>query len=286
MIADYLIAQYIPDLFRHETRNVGIIVRRENETAARFFGEIEAPAGLSMDGRKLRAFEYPDVYRQWVDYWRSQLRREAGFDSLCDDPRGSFIVRRGGQVSDTEGDPIADVVNFLYSLIVSEGGFAEAIGAIETESRAEESLKDAVGDELDRANVLVRPNEEPGLVRYPVRARVQVLGNLPEPHVPSFVQDNGLLFVMETVDFTSREKDRAKDHAAFASYMFEDIRRAHPDRAHPIAVIRLRPEDREFGPVRYGIAILRQEAVDVVNWLDDTERAAFLADRVRVAMAQ
>jgi hypothetical protein len=100
------------------------------------------------------------------------------------------------------------------------------------------------------------------------------------------VQENGQLFVMETVDFTPRDKDRAKDHAAFASYMFEDIRQTHLDRAQPIALIRVRPEDQEYEPVRYGLAILRHEAARVVNWLDDAQRAAFIDDRIRVALAQ
>lgn len=284
MSASYVIAQYVADVFRGEPRNVGVAVQRGGEVSARFFGEGVEGEATVIDGRRLRGFEYPDVYRQWVTYWRKQLTVTGDLAGMAEGSGGNYVIRPGGEVTDTGDDPIEDVANYLYSLLISEGGLAEAMGAVAIPERAEAALKRLVGDEFERANILARPDEDLVLVPHPVRVQFEVRGRLPEPHVPSFVQQNGRLYVMEPVDFTTRARDHARDHAAFASYMFDDIRAEQGGAFEAIALVRVRDEDREFETVRYGMAVLSEGADRLVDWFNDAERAAFVSERRRVAL--
>lgn len=284
--AKYLIAQYVEDVFRMEPKNVGVIVKRGDEVAARFLGE--SPGGM-IDGRRLRGLQYPDVYRQWVSYWRKQLADpQQGFDKLEVGDAGNYRLMQAGVVSDTKPDALPDVASYLYAVMVSEGGLAEALGnEVEAGEQPDVALRRSISDELASINILARgSDDELPLVPHPVRMQQPVPGTLQGfPHVPSFVQQNGLLFVMETVDFSIRDKERAKDHAGLASYMFEDLRVATKSKTQTIAVVRVREPDKEYESVRYGMAILQKEAQQVVNWYDDAQRKAFLQDRQRVAFA-
>jgi len=96
------------------------------------------------------------------------------------------------------------------------------------------------------------------------------------------VQKNGTLYVLETMDFTITQKKRSRDHAGWA-YMFRDIRDQRND-ADTIAVIRVRPEDKEVDDVRNGLALLGDEA-NIVDWLETKEREAFIKNRKTVAIS-
>ena len=52
-------AQYVPDPFRQEPRNVGVFGVRDDRIVARFYGEV---GNGTPDGRKLRMFARPDVF--------------------------------------------------------------------------------------------------------------------------------------------------------------------------------------------------------------------------------
>ena len=97
--AEFLRVQYLPDLFRDEPLNVGVVVRKEGELAAKFVGEME-PGEL--DGRKLRSFGNPSVYSQWVRYWRKVLATEGedALQELVETSGAHFRVVPGGEVTD------------------------------------------------------------------------------------------------------------------------------------------------------------------------------------------
>ena len=120
------------------------------------------------------------------------------------------------------------------------------------------------------------------LVPHPVRKGAIVQGQKTRHH-PSFVQENGKLFVMETVDFTTSQKRRPRDHAGYSAYMFRDIRDQHTN-ADAIAIVRVTEEDEATDDVSHGLQLLRNEA-DIVNWLDTGAQQTFIADRKRVASA-
>jgi hypothetical protein len=114
MVARYWIAQHVEDLFRNEPRNVGVFVRVGSSVAARFFGEVE---GGGIDGRKLKSLPYPDVYRQWVEYWRDQVA--SGREKFEQVSGSHYWVVEGGAVSDIDRDSADEVAAYLYSLLVS-----------------------------------------------------------------------------------------------------------------------------------------------------------------------
>lgn len=63
-------------------------------TFAKFLGEKE-PGDI--DGRKIRNFNFPDVYRQWIDYWRECI--DTGkMESLVESSGSHYRVIGGGEL--------------------------------------------------------------------------------------------------------------------------------------------------------------------------------------------
>ena len=285
--AEYLIAQYMEDVFRREVRNLGVFVRKEGQYAARFFGESEPG---TIDGRRIKSLAAPEVYRQWVEYWRGVLATEEDpFAELRRYPNANYPVIPGGELLDSSGDSVDDVANFLYAALVTEGGFAEAFGSANDEPGSASSTGPRLSQELETVfrdlNILAQQNNGLALVRHPVVSRPEVRGTTAEPHRPQFAQQNGRLYVMETVDFTERARDRARDHAGLASFIFNDLRSALKDDVVPIAIVRADVGVRGDEFVRYGMSMLNKTADEVVDWTDPEARARFVAARQQTALA-
>jgi butyrate kinase len=73
-----------------------------------------------------------------------------------------------------------------------------------------------------------------------------------------------------------------KQQAGLDAYMFIDLAKQYRDDLSPISVVKSRGEDEEDPLVRDALRILRGES-RVFNWLNDTERAQFIEERVKVA---
>ena len=275
MDAQYFVAQYIPDLFRNETRNVGVVVKTRHGFASHFVGEsIES---TQIDGRKLKAFNYPDVYRQWVEYWRDCVNRSS-LDELLKSSSGHYQIIQGGEVSDTGEDEPSKIATYLYSLLVSEGGFAEAVSPMEPAVTVEtSSLEDDVCRSLATLKLLA--NGQGTDLRHPVQKRVEIQG-ASLVHRPAFSQKNGRLHVMEIADLTVARKKSAIDHSGFAAYMFNDIKRqAASTECYTLA--RFNEEDLDLPDVNYAYKLLENES-DVINWLDDVRRRDFVSELQRI----
>jgi hypothetical protein len=114
----YFIVQHVANLFRREPRNVGVIVELRGQRYARFYGEV-LPGQLDL--RTLPEIAYPDVYRQWIDYWRRLLRTSSDLERDLTEANGAhYNVVVGGEVSETGNDPLAVVCDYLYCLLVTE----------------------------------------------------------------------------------------------------------------------------------------------------------------------
>lgn len=273
--AEYLIAQHIPNVFRREARNVGVIVTIDQERTSRFFGET---VGGHISGTKTRGMNCPGVYKQWVDYWQRTLKEaESPFDELLRTSGQHYQIVPGGEVGDIGDDSVHDVAMFLYSSLVSEDGMAAALGG-ETEEVAIVRLRVDITKALTSADIFA---DEDGAknenVKHPVRTDVIVNGQKAK-HRPAFVQENGRLVVMETVDFTSRQKERAKDHAGWAAFMFTDM-----ESAERISIVRAEPQDEKDENVRYALDMLSGTS-QIVNWSSSSEQKRFIDERVAVAM--
>lgn len=278
MIARYWIAQYLREPIRMEPKNVGVIVRLGDAVAAKFVGETRPG---EFDARKLRGFPHPDVYRQWVEYWRRELDRNGPEGLSYSAP--NYRTVEGGEVSGIDAtDSIDDVLNYIYALLVSEGGFTEAIDQA-AEDAADNTAQFAREIEVEFMRLDILRDEPSLFVRSPVRRNMSLPGRTGVTYKPSFVQVNGRHYVMEPVDFTTRQKRRALDHAGFSAYMFHDLRTARGD-VEPISLVRYTPADTERSEVAEALRILGAEA-RVVNWHDERERAAFLEERRRIAMS-
>lgn len=290
--AEYLRVQYVPDLFRAEARNVGVIVKRDNEIAARFLGEHEPGGGL--DGRTLRGFNAPNAYSEWVKYWRRVIaeKQEGSLLELIGTSGAHYRVIGGGEISDIGEDATADVLNYLYSRLVSEGGFAEAMrAALDEEALEEEAeiqrLDDQVTQDLEQLNILSRDTDRELFVPVPVRRYPSVRG-LRAEYRPAYAQINGRVDVIETLDFTSRYRPRTRDHAGWMAYMFNDIRKAHGhESVTTISIVRVVDGlFEEHEELRAADAMLKAESDQVVNWVDEGERHAFLEERRRIALLE
>ena len=277
MKAQYWIAQYIDDLFRNEPRNIGIIARVGDQIAAQFVGESESG---EIDGRKLKLFKYPEVYREWLQYWRRMINR-GSLDKLFRESKSNFRVNEGGIVTDIGADAPEAIVTYLYSLLVSYGGFREALAANEEDEQnmAYRPLEDEIASMFSQRCLL--ETAEDLFLRSPIRRNPVVAGRSWQVHRPAFVQENGRLYVMETADFTTAQKKRPRDHAGLVAYMFSDIRRAKQN-SESIALVKVRDSDLHNYDVDYGLALLKAEA-RVINWLRQEDREAFLQEREEVA---
>lgn len=279
MSARYWVAQHVEDLFRNEPQNVGVFVRVGDRVAAKFFGEVDDGA---IDGRKIRSLPYPEVYRQWVECWRDRVA--SGGDGFAKASGAHYRVVEAGAVSDIEHDSAEDVASYLYSLLVSEGRFKEAIQTCQEDDGANHHQSITLEDDFSAALKRIDILSENGslLVRHPIRRNVPVQGKSVS-HRPAFVQDNGSLCVMETVDFSSSRKKWSLDHAGFSAYMFRDIRETGRN-AEPIAIVRIQEGDEDNSDIMYGLSLLKNEAT-IINWSNKREQDAFLSTRKRVAIS-
>ena len=273
MTVQYWIAKNIEDAFRNEPRNVGVIARAGKNVAARFMGEKESG---SVDRRLLgQRFVHPEVYLQWIAYWRGEI--DAGqLENILKTGSSNYYVVSGGEVSDTGNDSIEEVCSFLYTLLVSE---APAMVAFDL--AVEEDETRGLGSEISEAFSEIKIlNDAPELVvRHPV-LRDQSIKGRHVTHKPSFSQKNGHLYIYEAIDFTMKRPKIIRERAGWMAYMYTDIKQAERN-AETFSIFR--PSQEDAGEtVEYAKKMLGGEST-LINWADDNQRKRFLNERQRVA---
>jgi hypothetical protein len=272
MTIRYWLAKNIEDSFRNETRNVGVIVQDGPTVAARFVGERESAA---IDRRLLgQRFRYPDVYLQWVSYWRREI--EAGhLESVLKITSDNYYLTEGGEVSDTGIDPIQAVCSFLYTMLVSDEHPMQAfdLAVEEDETRG---LGTEISEAFKQLHIL---GDSPQLIaRHPI-SRDQAIRGKHVIHRPSFSQQNGRLYIYEAIDFTMKRPKLIRERAGWMSYMYIDIKEAANAEAYSI----YRPADEnQSESVEYAKKMLGGES-RLINWSDESDRSCFLNDRQKIA---
>jgi hypothetical protein len=69
----YMLAKHVPDLFRKEPRNIGVIVWSERGIEARFWG-VDSFGGF--DKRKIPDFvDSKNAYEKWVAFWLAEIKK-------------------------------------------------------------------------------------------------------------------------------------------------------------------------------------------------------------------
>ncbi|WP_315783022.1 hypothetical protein [Bradyrhizobium sp. SZCCHNPS1003] len=273
MTVQYWIAKNVEDPFRNETRNVGVIARDACGIAARFIGERDTG---ELDRRLLgQRFRYPDVYLQWLNFWRSEIGL-GRMDSILKAKTPNYFVVEAGEITDTGGDSVEAVCAFLYSLLISEAPVMEAFELGEEEDLTR-GLDSEISHALTELNLLADAPKfgvrHPVMREHPVRGKHVV-------HKPSFSQKNGRLYVYEAIDFTMKRPKIVRERAGWMAYMYADIKQ-EDETAETFSIFR--PNSDDGGEtVEYAKKILGGESM-LVNWADDNERKLFLSDRQRVA---
>ena len=270
MTAQYWVARYVPNPFRNEPRNVGVIVRKGDLVVGMFVGERE---NGTLDGRKTAGFSNPAVYSQWHKYWKRKIAARA-VDDIIDATTPNYGVVYGGDVTDIGEDNALTVCRFMYNLLVG-GGIAEAYEW--TEEKISVKLVEDIVLELDRTAILEKTGQL--FARHPVQRNASVFGKS-VTHTPSFSQRNGKLTVMEYIDLGVNQINKAKERAGWMAYMFRDIKDREPTSD---AISLVRPEgDAHSEQIAYARQALAGGS-KIVNWFDDNERGSFLEERKRIA---
>jgi hypothetical protein len=116
----YLVFKYIPDIYRMEPRNVGVLVWHEGAVCARFLDP--APEFVKS----------PNAYRKWVEYWSEELRKPEAqplvgkpipvtdkrfLRVLQDISDGNFYLALGGAVS-SPIENVQEAAEYLFGLLV------------------------------------------------------------------------------------------------------------------------------------------------------------------------
>ena len=272
MTANYWVARYIGDVFRNEPKNVGVICQTASGSAAKFVGEREDGV---LDGRKLVGFTDPEVYSQWITYWRKTIAL-ARIDEIVMAKTPNFFVVEGGSVADTDEDSASEVCNFLYHALVGEGGIKEAYQWTDTEN-AEQSLSKEIAAALTQAAVIDGANVD---IYHPVLKEQEVQGRS-VAHKPSFSQRNGHLYVMEYLDLGLARQKNVRERAGWMAYMFTDITSAEPS-ATTYSLVRSAANDGEV--VEFAQTVLRGSS-EIINWNNPAQRIRFIEERQRVASA-
>ncbi|MEW4564666.1 hypothetical protein AB1K70_19150 [Bremerella sp. JC770] len=273
----YYLAQHMADLLRRETQNVGVLVQRGNEVAARFIGE--TPASGEIDGRTLRQFANPKLYRMWVHHWRKSLRSPDWEDRLLNDDRKSFAFIPGGEVSEVDFDSTDAICDYLFHMLVSSGGLKEAL-ADEAES-SDEADAVHVRDELLHAfrhMGVMRSNPRDGVL-HPVMTRQSIPGTNKIWHPVSFLQKvHSTTWAYEPIHITSTQKQKVAERAGYLGLIFGDIQKAASENEQKFignVIVSMDSDDEKSKHVKYALSLIRPHA-QVVNLRSKSERNELL----------
>jgi hypothetical protein len=132
----FLIAKYVPDVFRNEPRNIGVVLWSPDGVAARFVGEKPDAPGEVDDARVPPFVSSAEAYKQWVRYWRREMAKPAIRPATGGPltPRGSpvwlsalrqtglsnFLLTDGGTLTEPIPDnELPQAVNYLFENYVA-----------------------------------------------------------------------------------------------------------------------------------------------------------------------
>ena len=273
----YFIAQYISNPLRQEPRNVGIVARCGAVRGCRFIGEGH---GAKIDGRKLRSFRFPDVYKQWVAYWRESLDRETDIEALAEDNAPHYRLVRGGSVVDIGADPIEKVVAYLFRQLVKDEVVQPGSDQVSERVSTTHSFTKELTSAFEGRGLLYSPVLQRGLFgTHPIVRNRKLSGTSKAVYRPQFSQENGDLYLMESFDFRGASAS-LEGRAGLAAYMYRDIGKTR--NVVSISLIKGLRERNEKRDVMNSVWMLDAES-RIVDWADPIDRDRFLVEREEIA---
>jgi hypothetical protein len=116
MATRWLVAKYMSDLRRRETRNVGVVLLTDDGYLTRFMGE--RPGG-QIDGRRVK-WGSPRNFKAWVDRWRFELDSGADLEQLTNrlSDANYFLEIGGERLLGKESRSYEDLLDYLYGVLV------------------------------------------------------------------------------------------------------------------------------------------------------------------------
>ncbi|MDB2686981.1 hypothetical protein N9Y42_07185 [Mariniblastus sp.] len=274
---DYYIVQHVPDLFRREARNVGVIIEDANGNLdGQFFGE--STSG-KIDGRSVKQFENADIYLQWVKFWRRTMRKDTSSEEKIRRlvrPNGEhFNVVKGGAIKVPINDELKDVCNYAYSMLVSDKGLYDFLNARDSRLKQKQLNEEALV-EFQKLGLL----SSSLTVKNPIFPNASVKGKS-RVHEFSFFQGGEYSTPIETFNFQSSNTKAPKDHAGWARYAFGDVM-DKIENVRPIAIVRADESQRKSKTYDYSTGILA-EVAEIIDWEDSDQRESFLDERLSLA---
>jgi hypothetical protein len=271
--AHYFLVQYMPEPFRKEGTNVGVIATIEDRISARFFAEPmnDGKVLIAMAKRRVR---YPKIYRQWVRFWRREISRgHDGLEDIRNEPQVNFRIIDGGCAVDTGTDRIDEIADNLYAQLVDARLDRRPVELHRHSKRLEASI---------RGTMMGMGLLSEGLgMKHPVVAAGSIDGECTD-HRPSFVQQNSRPYVMQALGFSfSDSPKRISERSSATAFMFSDIKKAH-DAAVRISIVQF-SDDADFSASERASKILTSASEIVVHWDSDLERKQFLDERIEIA---
>lgn len=133
----YLVAKYVPDVFRNEPVNVGVMTWIEGKVCWRFLGQQSNGAINGKAPGVVGRINSVQNYKQWIESWVHHLQsdqlqtRDNGVvrndspDFMCAMAAygsGNYILESGGELAeDAPKEEIKDVTNYLFDSLVRIG---------------------------------------------------------------------------------------------------------------------------------------------------------------------
>ena len=273
----YLIAQHVAVPLRQEAANVGVVVKCGDIVGCKFIGEDERG---KLDGRRLRSFRFPDVYRQWVKHWREYLDREFSIEDLTEYNTAHYRLVQGGVVTDVGADPLEKVVDYLFRLLVKDDGAAYEDKTSER-AMAVPSLKEEIANAFAKHGLLASAASDRELFsHHAIVENEEISGTSDARYRPQFSQENGSLHLMESFDLTA-PSGSLESRAGFVAYMYRDIADTR-GAVKAFSLVRGLAESATQHDTRNSICILKAES-EIIDWADSKERNGFLEERLRLA---
>jgi hypothetical protein len=132
--SQYLVAKYVPDLFRNEPINIGVLAWIDGSVAFRFLGQ---KSDGSIDGRaKGLAGTVKSIsnYKQWIDSWAKRASK-AELSSrkfgtvqksspdfmrvLSTYSEGNYILEEGGEIiEEADSEKVGEITDYLFDRLV------------------------------------------------------------------------------------------------------------------------------------------------------------------------
>ncbi len=144
----YLIAKHVPDVFRKEPRNIGIVVYSDVGAETRFWGMDKYGV---VDRRAIPGFvNSKSAYEQWAVFWFETIRGFSGnarfsvdalLEALQSSNRDTFFLQDAGSVlEDISADQLPGLADELFELLIT----SEAIDEPDTSKLINEACEKVI----------------------------------------------------------------------------------------------------------------------------------------------